>query len=532
MNAQFRFVLKPSFDSRHHLVNPDLPLPWHDIVQVLVPSTSDTCSRAHGSFEAMQATTCPICLSPPIAPRITQCGHVYCYACILHYLTVAENGKGDRGVLRYIKRCPVCWDDVNMRDLKAVKWIDSQNIADVHTATYLRELEARGAPKLQHNESFGILTMRLMERPRDSSLALPRSSTWPVDASMGLSCEHPDALTYAHCVLASPDLLASSLEVDMENVEFEMKPEHAIHQDELSLDFLRVAHTNLKSQWEQAKSLPDVARCMQEKQPSAHSYLYYQAASGQHVFMHPIDIKVLLSHFGTYTAFPDTLMLAVQHVEEGTVDETLRKKCKYLAHLPMSTDISFVEIDWARTSALLGPIQGDIPWKSWSATLSQRKQRRLEKATKEERARQRAEKDSKDARSRSAAEHIEREAPRVFAAETSELSFRDSAMVGAEMYFPIHPGANEDPAALFPSMPSQSSSQSRSAHQPKTVWGTPAATSIHTDETPETRQMDDAWNALESRSNIDVPSQPHDKSKQRTKRKPKLILTGGGRSAL
>ena len=308
-----------------------------------------------------------------------------------------------------------------------------------------------------------------------------------------------------------------------------MSPPHASLLDELSLEFLRVAHTQLMEQWEQAQALPESVgtQCVPDEQRQGMSYFYYQAASGQSVFIHPIDIKVLLSHFGTYAAFPDTLMVAVQHAEEGTVDESLRKKCKYMAHLPMSADVTFVEIDWARTSSVLGPIQGDIPWKSWSSTLAQRRQRHHEKATKEERARIRADKDTKNTMLKSSSRGGSASDA---ARDTSGMSFRESAMVGAEMYFPIHPGRlADDPDVVFPSVTSHPPNHVPN-DGPRTVWGTPATATMPT-PSQGARDVDEAWNALEARAQDDA-SMPPSGTKQRPKRKPKLILTGGGRGAL
>ena len=50
---------------------------WHDILQVIIPR-GHQLSTASGTQLPQEAgiLTCPICLSPPIAPRMTQCGHV------------------------------------------------------------------------------------------------------------------------------------------------------------------------------------------------------------------------------------------------------------------------------------------------------------------------------------------------------------------------------------------------------------------------------------------------------------------------
>ena len=44
---------------------------------------------------------CPICLEPPTAPRMTSCGHIFCFACSLRHL---NNQKAKR----LLCTCPVC----------------------------------------------------------------------------------------------------------------------------------------------------------------------------------------------------------------------------------------------------------------------------------------------------------------------------------------------------------------------------------------------------------------------------------------
>ena len=52
---------------------------WQDILQVIIPRSSALASAAASGTLCTQEegyTTCPICLSPPTAPRMTKCGHV------------------------------------------------------------------------------------------------------------------------------------------------------------------------------------------------------------------------------------------------------------------------------------------------------------------------------------------------------------------------------------------------------------------------------------------------------------------------
>jgi hypothetical protein len=98
VNAQYRFVMNPEGDYTVHFADPDMyvsqahPLlrlltssltpasffQWQDILQIIIPRNSALASAAGSDGRAQEEghTTCPICLSPPTAPRMTKCGHV------------------------------------------------------------------------------------------------------------------------------------------------------------------------------------------------------------------------------------------------------------------------------------------------------------------------------------------------------------------------------------------------------------------------------------------------------------------------
>jgi hypothetical protein len=61
VNANFRFVVDPSADLP--LEDPDTFIKWESVEQLIVPSFTPSC---------------PICLSVPVAPRASKCGHFFC----------------------------------------------------------------------------------------------------------------------------------------------------------------------------------------------------------------------------------------------------------------------------------------------------------------------------------------------------------------------------------------------------------------------------------------------------------------------
>lgn len=54
---------------------------------------------------------------------------------------------------------------------------------------------------------------------------------------------------------------------------------------------------------------------------SSPTYYFYQTSDGQHVYLHPLDIKILKKEFVTYETFPKSIIVRVNDVEESTLTE-------------------------------------------------------------------------------------------------------------------------------------------------------------------------------------------------------------------
>ncbi|KAF7436414.1 hypothetical protein PC9H_003247 [Pleurotus ostreatus] len=460
VNAQYRFVMNPTGDYTVHFADPDIFFQWQDILQVIIPRSSALASAGAGISQEEGHTSCPICLAPPTAPRMTKCGHVYCYPCILHYLNTSDNKWA---------RCPICFDSVNEKQLKNVKWFDgpthsyddepgddapsaSSSVADNTLSATPRE----GA----------LLRMRLMQRPQITTLALPRSHTWPSDLLPPHQAPFhflPDVYDYAKFMLATPAYLIQDLTQDLDELMAERRT-LASTNDELGIVFVESAEAKIHQQIVKASALesphikalinkarheqreieqrfadqerakqyevdpaldpsaeipeeflatrstgffapptlaridvvqpppspnpnratPKQRRNINPPPPSTSTYYYYQAASGLPIFLHPLDIKILFSHFNSYASFPDVITLRVEGLSEGSVNDDLRKRCKYLGHLPEGADVVFVEAD-------LEGVVGKEGLKNFEGPLRMRRSRRKEKGRKDDRAKARAE---------------------------------------------------------------------------------------------------------------------------------------------
>ncbi|KAH9996075.1 hypothetical protein BJV77DRAFT_1059579 [Russula vinacea] len=436
VNAQCRFVMNPLGDYTVHFADPDIFFQWQDILQIIIPRSSALAAAAAGggdnSSKEEGHTTCPICLSPPTAPRMTKCGHVFCFPCILHYLGTSENPKW--------ARCPICFDSVNEKQLKSVHWFaPPSHLDDGPNGTRPQPSSSSACADdspVETPKPGSTLRMRLMQRPQITTLALPRTSTWPSDLLPPHQAPFhflPDVYTYAKFMLATPSYLietshrrtlselddplgiafcdAAEQRLDMQIVKANALDTEALHVAidravQLELDMAtRAALQAQRKQEREGTATPDLSdvpihylspnlpfahtlptptsrgpklrKNLNPPPPSTSAYYFYQAASGLPIFLHPLDIKILSSHFGAYAAFPDC-------IARRLVDADLRRRCKYLSHIPEGADVVFVEAD-------LEGVVGAEGLRAFEGAIKARRARRREKGRRDEKARARAE---------------------------------------------------------------------------------------------------------------------------------------------
>jgi hypothetical protein len=411
------------------------------------------------------------------------------------------------------------------------------------------------------------MLMRLMQRPQISTLALPRSHTWPSDLLPPHQAPFhflPDVYNYAKFMLATPEYLMEDLTRDLNELVSERRLLSNTN-DDLSVSFVDAAEEKVLRQIAYAETLetpqlreaiekahrdhrdiqsriayhervrkehssrnasqdtrdtrattnsdeivptidasptpnrntPRQRRNLNPPPPSTSTYYYYQAASGLSIFLHPLDIRILLAHFSGYAAFPETITVRVESAAQGSVNDDLRKRCKYLAHLPESADVVFVEAD-------LEGVVGEAGLKNFEGALRTRRNKRKEKEKKDDRARARAE-------GRERERTFEAAATWTFSGSTPVSRPEPSPAREAEQFAaPAATNISQSPGAWgsrsFASALHSSSAQSRSQR--------PAAPTPTRDE--DDWDVDAAWLELEQRGG------------GRQKRRNKMLVLGGG----
>jgi hypothetical protein len=244
---------------------------------------------------------------------------------------------------------------------------------------------------------------------------------------------------------------------------------------------------------------PRQRRNLNPPPPSTQTYYYYQAASGLPIFLHPLDIKILFSHFNSYASFPDTITIRVESFAEGTVNDDLRKRCKYLAHMPEGADVVFIEAD-------LEGVVGQEGLKNFEVALKTRRQRRKDKGRKDDRAKARAEERERDKSTTSTTTTWSQLLP---------LHSLDRPVSPVEVQEIRVPESSPQPQ---PTGAWGVRSFASAAHAPPSQGQGRALTGQRPDVNIEDEyDMDAAWHELEQRS-----------SGGRRKRSNKLVVLGGG----
>jgi hypothetical protein len=207
-------------------------------------------------------------------------------------------------------------------------------------------------------------------------------------------------------------------------------------------------------------------------------YFFYQALL--HYYLAPLDIRILKSAFGNFASFPSTLLPRVERVSTGHImDDDLRKRAKYLAHLPYGCEVGFLECDWT-------DVVGPEILAQFKDEIERRKKRNRDKELREEKDRQRAEKAEDDARWAQA----RRKRPSITQESFSGDDFHPLAPSSLDAANASPPWQSRQ-GSSFASLASPSTSPSA----PKTVWGTtlvaPASPDIRATEEPQ--NVDDGW---------------------------------------
>ncbi|KAH8922104.1 hypothetical protein BT69DRAFT_1351176 [Atractiella rhizophila] len=541
-------------DPAIYIRDADVPIPWNDILQIVLPINSSLHTlpptQTHGPVELSGRNgghpNCPICLEVPRSARMARCGHTYCYPCILHFLELSEHSYGPTQRDNKYQPCPVCGEGIWARELKSVRFWDYDDPSLTAGSPPSETVSADSTKRL-----MGILRMRLMSRSSTRTVSLPTPTQSSAECepistaqlALELTTSNADALKFSKFAIATSDYYLSSLRRDIEDLN---QLDKEASGDSIERGFVdrvrakvereiaRVINDVEMGTWDVLpdKSIPVVggtpgkwgrkkndfdtrsegAVTPVEKQTV---YNFYQAASGEPLYLSPLDYR-LVKEQADSQPLPLEISVPVEHVEWLSVGEDSRRRYKWLGGgTALTSEVGFVEI------------AGD------ELERVQRRTRREERMRAEEK-RQKAKEKEAAMRSQDRAD---------------EEGWLDRIWNGLPSLLPDDgvgfDGPRVDDEKQFVQLPRRTEPQTEDGG-PTTVWGTRAVpvSSIvvqggelrgreeEDDELRERRrrreELEAAWRTLEDNVLFEQVVEDKDKKGRKKKKKTVLSLAGGG----
>ncbi|KAJ4373777.1 hypothetical protein N0V83_002516 [Neocucurbitaria cava] len=533
VHANYRFIVDPRRDYRAQSVDADIHLDWNNVLQIL-------------ASELSQEASCPICLGTPVAPRMARCGHIFCLPCLIRYMQSEDEGKPPEKKARS-KKCPLCFDTIYASETRPVRWYQGQESeapregSDVvlrlvvrpagstlamprdgadalgkdedipwhHAAEIMdyarvmrggenymlgqfeeeiKKLEQQGKEdEVMFGEDNMEWTRKAIRNIRESiekTKGIGNPPDEPVKPAEPKSKRAP--IVFNEEPGAAPDMYAihnaskSGHDFTTTQVPSEAAPAEAKQERTMSVS----SHSSRASHDIRATLAEIRNRQHHEHSHTPSEYFFYQALL--HYYLSPLDIRILKAAFGNYANFPSTILPRVERVSTGhVVDDELRKRTKYLAHLPYGCEVGFLECDWTDTVA-------PEVLERFKPEIEKRRKRHTDKETKEEKARLRAEK----------AEYAEFASARRKRPSISErFSADDFQPLASGSVSDAQVAGDGDHTSSSPPWPTRRgegfaslASPSTSPSAPRTVWGTAAIAGASPTIVPQDyHDVDDGW---------------------------------------
>ena len=324
VKANFQFIVKQD-SSPPEL---DKPLHWDQLVFVL-------CHEACGSL-----SKCPICIDNPIAARITKCGHIFCWTCLLRMFQASLASEEDSKTINII-------GNVNLNVYH--KYLECPLCTEMISLCYVKPVSILEEP-IKYEENKRIKFQLLKKHRYSSVLELKDSS---IDLSFQLPSYSDENSKFCRFLIDTNDNAYKKLiESDIYSVK---KAIEASDEDELSFyelaliqlqSHLDILNENTSKSDDNDDILNSIIIKKQDKSIESNDFIYiYKEESGQHIFLHPICTRALLNEFGEYKNLPESIESRILELEEITIDEVSRKRFKFLSCLPLTSVCYICEID-------------------------------------------------------------------------------------------------------------------------------------------------------------------------------------------
>lgn len=291
----------------------DSLVPWEVVHSVVMRATPE-------EFQ------CPICMEMPTAPRITECGHVYCLPCILQYMSRQKAAGAQR-------KCPMCHDLLTPYTLRpcVLQPVQPRKVG----------VQARFDLFKRHRDSC------VLRRTDDPFLAAPP----PPSSAKAVAIQLPAYMEPMSCqsryVMTTPQYEAGQRCADCAGISEQMRELAQLTQplSESDAEVERFLLEALNEVTKEPKGLPP--SMLRNSPPMAPrpvttpegegDYLeLYADGEGQAYYLHMLTVK-MLKHDAKLrnAALPDTVTGVIEEVVTMEQTEETRRIYKVFSHVPL-----------------------------------------------------------------------------------------------------------------------------------------------------------------------------------------------------
>lgn len=334
-------MVKNTGDYTVNLCDPDRLVDWELIEEVQI-ETMDSSSLS-----------CPICLYEPVAAKMTKCGHVYCWSCMLHYLSLSDKPW---------RKCPICYEPIYKKDLKSVSVL-------AHSAEYKTGDRVDMTLMFKHKSKLNCITLPCDIQSKfcqdetrvcsgSSSSAAHSAAYYKLfEGGAYSACQkflklHSRSAQYIHEAIVEREKseLVRQAEADKD------QPEVCFVSEALVL--LEEREAQLKSEMVDSNKSTRHSEVTEEtskepvKSQSNHQtsdmVYFYQASDGQRIYINGLNQRCLVAEYGSNLSERAPKQITARIVASEShfmTEENRRSRYKYLSHLPLHSEFRLVELD-------------------------------------------------------------------------------------------------------------------------------------------------------------------------------------------
>ncbi|CCK69074.1 RING-type E3 ubiquitin transferase MAG2 KNAG_0B06460 [Huiozyma naganishii CBS 8797] len=335
INVNYRLLVKEGHEYQEQDHNPNAIVPDDLTVRIIVP----------------RGQNCPICLcDEPVAPQMVTCGHIFCRSCLINFFSVEEvikNNETGHVKKRKYKDCPLCNNIVRPQRVKNV----------LYETLYAENQKPRPGKEIN---------LKLMCRPLESMLALPIVlNIDPCSVGNIPDITMTEASKYAKIMKCDLQYTLHLLDNDINAIKTQYEIDHAMYNESDKFSNLAIEQINdeisqLLSTSEEIPGETTLSKGLFQLNlgdqntmiyDDKTAFFFYQTSfdTSTKYFLSPLDIKILLAIFESYSNFPPDLNVTLENVHYGNiVTESLIRRYKYMGHLALGTEIAYVDLDWRK----------------------------------------------------------------------------------------------------------------------------------------------------------------------------------------